>query len=94
MHPDAIHAREIKLAIPYAAYEAPDGKLERFGELWPECLQLGWEKIPQPQGQRLEYFQPASSMDVTRSLAGLPLREYLCGAGHDAFHPAMPAAIY
>lgn len=26
MHPDAIHAREIKLAIHYAAYEGPDGK--------------------------------------------------------------------
>ena len=41
MHPDAIHAREIKLAIPYAAYEAPDGKLKRFGELWPRMSAVG-----------------------------------------------------
>lgn len=74
MHPDAIHAREIKLAIHYAAYEGPDGK--------------------QAAMATAGILAAASSMDVTRSLAGLPLREYLCGAGHDAFHPAMPAAIY
>lgn len=39
MHPEAIYAREIKLAIRYAAHEAPDGTLERFVEPWPECLQ-------------------------------------------------------